>query len=346
MERIIDLRSDTVTHPTEKMRQAMAAAPVGDDVYGEDPTVNRLEELAAQMVGKEAAMFVPSGTMGNLLALLSHTRPGDEVILESGSHIYNYEVGGLGAVAGLVPRLISAPDGIVRPGMLSQVLRRPDIHYPPTTLLCLENTHNLAGGVVTPPEVMAEVVAEARSFGLKVHLDGARVFNAAAYLKCPVTEITSLVDSVMFCLSKGLSAPVGSILAGSQEFIARARKFRKQLGGGMRQAGVLAAAGIIALEEMTQRLEEDHANARVLAEGLDKLGFGVDLTRVQTNIVFVTTPEGILAAELCSKLAPKGIRVTPRSENSIRFVTHRQITRDDIDYVLACIEEVCSDTKR
>lgn len=341
MERIIDLRSDTVTHPTESMRRAMAEAPVGDDVYGEDPTINRLEEIAAQIVGKEAALFVTSGTMGNLLALLSHTRPGDEVVLEAGAHIYNYEVGGLGAVAGLTPRLISTPDGIVRPGMLSKVLRRPDIHYPPTTLLCLENTHNMAGGVVTPPEVMAEVAAEARSFGLKVHLDGARVFNAATYLKRPVTDITSHVDSVMFCLSKGLSAPVGSILAGSAEFVARARKFRKRLGGGMRQAGILAAAGIIALEEMTKRLEEDHANARALAEGLAGLGFGVNLERVQTNIVFVTMPKGSMpAAQLCEALAPRGIRITPRSEDSIRFVTHRQITRDDVAYVLASIKDV------
>lgn len=342
LDRLIDLRSDTVTRPTEKMREAMAAAVVGDDVYGEDPTVNRLEELASGMVGKEAALFVPSGTMGNLLALLSHTRPGDEVALEAGSHIYNYEVGGLGAIAGLTPRLIFAPDGMVTADMFRSVLRGENIHFPSTRLLCLENTHNMAGGVVTPPEVMAEVFAAAREAGVKIHLDGARVFNAATYLGQPVTVITQWVDSVMFCLSKGLSAPVGSILAGDSEFIRRARKFRKQLGGGMRQAGVLAAAGIIALEEMTERLAEDHANARKLAEGLAELpGFEVELEKVQTNIVFAAmknTP--ILAPELCQRMRERGVVMMPRSEDSIRFVTHREVTAEDIDYVLSAIKEV------
>ncbi len=342
MDRIIDLRSDTVTKPTDDMREAMAQAVVGDDVYGEDPTINRLEALAAEMVGKEAALFVASGTMGNLLALLAHTRPGNEVILESGSHIYNYEVGGLAALAGLTPRLMHAPDGIVTGDLVRKAIRHKDLHYPEPALVCLENTHNMAGGIVTPPEVMEEAANAAREAGLPVHLDGARVFNAAAFLERPVTDITDHVDSVMFCLSKGLSAPVGSILAGSSEFIARARKFRKQLGGGMRQAGILAAAGIIALEKMTKRLADDHANARKLAEGLAALpGFVLDLANVQTNIVFAQMKgAGLSAADLCERVRSKGIVIMPRMEDSIRFVTHCQVTSEDIDYVLESVQQV------
>ncbi|HEV8524196.1 MAG TPA: threonine aldolase family protein, partial [Terriglobales bacterium] len=264
----VDLRSDTVTKPTAEMRRAMAEAEVGDDVYGEDPTVNRLEQRAAEIFGREAALFVPSGTMGNQVAIKVHTQPGQEVICEERAHIYNFEMAMLGAFSGCVPRPIYGEDGILTwPEVKKRIA--PKIYYRAQTgLVSLENTHNMAGGTVYRPEIGDEVCDGAHEAGIPVHLDGARIFNAAVGLGKPVAEITRKFDSVMFCLSKGLGAPVGSLLVGSQKFIEQARRVRKALGGGMRQAGVLAAAGLIALEKMPSRLQEDHANARFLAEGL------------------------------------------------------------------------------
>src|SRR2546423_5911472 len=274
MARTVELRSDTFTLPTESMRAAMAAAEVGDDVWDEDPTIHRLQERAAEMVGKEASLFVPSGTMGNLCALLSHTQPGQEVILEIDSHIFQNEVAGASVVGGLQLRPLDTPDGRLEPEAVRRAIRAPDIHEPSTGLLCLENTHNRKGGTCLSPKQTAALGDIAHEGGFPVHLDGARVFNAAVALRIDVRELTGPVDSVMFCLSKGLSAPVGSMLAGSRDFIGRTRRMRKMLGGGMRQAGVLAAAGLCALNEMVERLAEDHANARRLAQGLQGLAGG------------------------------------------------------------------------
>ncbi|MBX5477015.1 MAG: low-specificity L-threonine aldolase [Clostridia bacterium] len=335
----IDLRSDTVTTPTEEMRRAMAAAEVGDDVYGEDPTVNRLEEVAAERMGKEAALFVPSGTMANLVAVLSHTRRGDEVILEADSHVYYYEVGGLSAVAGAVPRLIQGRRGKFGPEDVRAAVRAPNIHFPRPSLLCVENTHNRAGGTVWTPEEVRAVAEAAHNLGLRVHMDGARVFNAAVALGRPVKEIVAPVDSVMFCLSKGLGAPVGSVLCGSSEFIAAARKYRKMLGGGMRQAGVIAAAGLVALETMVERLAEDHANARRLAEGLAGIpGFRVDLETVQTNMVMAdVSATGLDAPAVVERLAAEGVLTNAMDRHVVRFVTHKDVSAADIDAALAII---------
>lgn len=341
---IVDLRSDTFTQPTGKMREAMANAPVGDDVFEEDPTVNRLEELAAKMVGKEAALFVVSGTMGNLVATLTHTRPGDEVILGANSHIYGYEVGGMARIGGLMPRVVDDIDGVIRPEKVLKALRGENIHYPPTSLVCMENSHNMSGGRVTgvsETRALAEIVHEK---GLRLHMDGARVFNAAAALEVEVTELTRPVDSVMFCLSKGLSAPVGSILAGDSEFIARARKFRKILGGGMRQAGVIAAAGIIALEEMVDRLGEDHARATRLADGLANVsGVKVIPSNYQTNILLIDIAgTGLSAGQFVDSLGELGVRVLTRSDTSLRAVIHRHIDDEDIDQVIAAFRKVAA----
>src|SRR3990170_1113533 len=265
---VIDLRSDTVTQPTEEMRAAMAAAPVGDDVFSEDPTVNALEALAAEMVGKEAAVFVPSGTMGNLIAVMAHTQKGDAIILEGESHTYRFEVGGVAAVAGVLPLPVAGVRGYVPPGTVREAVRGPNIHIAPPRLLCLENTHNRSGGTPFGPQEMDAVTGVARELGLAVHLDGARIFNAAVACGVPAPALTRGVDSVMFCVSKALSAPVGSLVCGSGEFVARARRFRKMVGGGMRQAGVIAAAGIVALRTMVQRLGDDHAAARRLGGGV------------------------------------------------------------------------------
>src|SRR2546428_1165098 len=287
MPRIVELRSDTFTLPTESMRAAMAAAEVGDDVWDEDPTIHRLQRRAAEMVGKEASLFVPSGTMGNLCALLSHTQAGEEVILESDCHIFHSEVAGASVVGGLQLRPLESEDGRLQPEQVRGAIRQADIHQPRTRLLRLENTHNRKGGTCLSPSQTAALSAVAHEAGFPVHLDGARVFNAAVAQRVDVRELSGPVDSVMFCLSKGLSAPVGSMLAGSTAFIERARRMRKMLGGGMRQAGVLAAAGLCALNEMVDRLAEDHVNARRLAEGLQGLsGFDVDLSTVETNMVF------------------------------------------------------------
>jgi threonine aldolase len=325
----VDLRSDTVTKPTPAMRRAMAEAEVGDDVYGEDPTVNRLEQRAAEVFGREAAIFVPSGTMGNQIAIRIHTQHGQEVICDERAHIFNYEMAMLAAFSGCVARPIATPDGILR---WSDVSRRiaPKIYYRAATgLISLENTHNMAGGTVYPPEVADEICDRAHEAGIPVHLDGARIFNAAVALGKPVAEITHKFDSVMFCLSKGLGAPVGSLLVGSREFIERARIYRKALGGGMRQAGILAAAGLIALEQGPQELARDHENARYLARGLAQIrGVRLDPASVVTNIVvFDISASGLHSAELSKRLAARNVFANGISPEAMRFVTHRDVDR-------------------
>jgi threonine aldolase len=338
MSRIVELRSDTFTLPTESMRHAMAVADVGDDVWDEDPTVHRLQERAAEMVGMEAALFVPSGTMGNLCAVLSHTRAGDEVVLDAESHIFTSEVGGAAVVGGVQLRPLDAPDGRLTPGQVAAAIREPDIHHAPSALLCLENTHNRNGGVCLSPEQTRGLAEVAHQAGFPVHLDGARVFNAAVALRVDVQELTRPVDSVMFCLSKGLSAPVGSMLAGRRDFIERARRARKMLGGGMRQAGVLAAAGLCSLDEMVDRLAEDHANARRLALGLAGApGLQIDLDRVETNMVFADLQPPLDAARFERICGEQGIRVDHATPARVRMVTHRGVTADDVDYAVTAI---------
>jgi len=338
----IDLRSDTVTLPTDEMRKAMENAEVGDDVYQEDPTINQLEKLAATKVGKEAAIFVPSGTMGNLIAVLTHCQRAEEVILEAGSHMYYYEVGGISAVAGVIPRLIEGDKGILNLQKIKSIFREENIHYPKTTLICLENTHNKAGGTIVSPQITEEICQLAHQRNIQVHLDGARIFNAAIALNLEPAVLTKDVDSVMFCLSKGLGAPVGSILAGSRKFIEKARKQRKMLGGGMRQAGILAAAGIIALEKMVERLEEDHKNARILGEGLSSIKrIRVDLETVQTNMVYFNLQEsGMDTFQFLSKLAKYNILGAPRPPTKVRLVTHYGITKEDIFTTIMAIKNI------
>jgi threonine aldolase len=334
----IELRSDTFTLPTEAMRQAMAEAEVGDDVWDEDPTVHRLQELAARMVGKEAALFVPSGTMGNLCAVVSHTRPDDEVLLESESHIFHSEVGGGAVVGGVQYRPLESSDGRLRPDQVKEAIRPDDIHEPRTGLLCLENTHNRRGGTCLSPAQTRALSEVAHAGGFPVHLDGARVFNAAVAQSVDVRELTGPVDSVMFCLSKGLSAPVGSMLAGDRAFIERARRVRKMVGGGMRQAGVIAAAGICALTEMVDRLAEDHANARRLAEGIAGLpGITVDLARVETNMVFLDCRPPLTARRFIQQCAAQGVLADSASPSRVRLVTHRGVSRDEVEAAIRTI---------
>ena len=286
--KLIDLRSDTVTKPTEKMRKAMYKAEVGDDVYRDDPTIIELEYKAAKKLGKEAALFVPSGTMGNQVAVLTHTQRGEEIILEENSHIFINEVGGIAILAGVQAKTLKGVSGALNVNDVENAIREEDIHYPKTSLICIENTHNKAGGKVIPIENMKSIYELGKKHSIPIHLDGARIFNASTYLNVDVKEIAQFADSINFCLSKGLCAPIGSVLVGSNEFINKARKNRKLLGGGMRQAGILAAAGIIALDEMTLRLQEDHENAKNLAEGLAEIpGIHLDVEGVQTNIIMV-----------------------------------------------------------
>ncbi len=335
---------DTSTVPSEAMRQAIYHAEVGDDVYGEDPTVNQLEAEAAALMGKEAALFVASGTMGNLTALLSQTRRGEEVVLEAESHIYYYEAGGLSTVAGLLPRLVEGERGVLRPERVEAALRGPDDHFPPTSLLCVENTHNRAGGTITPPEVMRQLRALCDRRGLRMHLDGARIFHAAVALEQPVTAFTAHADTVMFCLSKGLGAPVGSMLAGDRPTIERARRARKMLGGGMRQAGVLAAAGLVALREGIEELANDHAKARRLAEVLAEIpGIEIDMAQVQTNMVLVDlSPSGRTAHEVGEALERQGIKVSTRPPSRLRMVAHRDFPAEKIPEVAAALAEALS----
>jgi threonine aldolase len=333
----IDLRSDTVTWPTQAMRDAMARAPVGDDVYGDDPTINELEALAARKVGKEAALFVPSGTFGNQLALFTWCQRGSEVVLGEQCHIIQHEAGAASIIAGVQTRTVDAPDGILPPEQIRSRIRGVDIHYPPTSLICLENAHS--SGRVLPLSYLSEVAALAKSAGLPIHLDGARLFNAAASLGVDAAEIASKVDSVMFCLSKGLCAPVGSMLAGTRDFVASARRKRKPMGGGMRQAGILAAAGIIALEEMTKRLSEDHENARRLAARLASIpGIQVRKENLDINMVFLSLPAWVDGLDLTSCLAEGGILANPPEGGFMRFVTHYWVDREAVDRTAARVE--------
>ena len=340
---IIDLRSDTLTHPTETMRTAMAQADVGDDVFGEDPTVNRLEKLTAERIGKEAAVFVPSGTMGNLISMLSHCARGDEVILGDQSHIFLNEVGGIAALGGIQPHILpNEPDGTLNLKTLENSIRARDLHYPPTRLIALENTHNFCMGSPITPEYMTRVGDLARKHNLKVHVDGARIFNAAVALETDVKDLTEETDSVMFCLSKGLSAPVGSLTCGTEDFIQSARKWRKMVGGGMRQAGPLAAAGIIALNDLVDRLKEDHANARTLAEGLSSLkGMVIDLELIKTNIIFFSLKHPSLSPEsFMDGLEAKGIKILMTHPGIFRAVLHREVSSSQIEQVLSISDEL------
>ena len=326
---MIDLRSDTVTKPTPAMRQAMMEAEVGDDVYGEDPTVNRLEQRAAEITGKEAALFVPTGTMGNTIAVKIHTEHGQEVICDARAHLLNYELAMLAWFSGCVARPIAGEDGLLTWEQIKREIRPPGPHWAPTGLIEIENTHNMAGGTVYPLSAIREICAGAHERGLKVHMDGARVFNASAATGVPVRDIVAPADTVMFCLSKGLGAPVGSLLAGTADAIARGRLYRKRLGGGMRQAGVLAAAGLVALEETPKRLADDHNNAKFLAEGLARLrGFQVDPAKVVTNIVvFNVSGTKLPSAEISVRLKQRGVLINPINEREMRAVTHYDVDR-------------------
>jgi threonine aldolase len=339
---IVDLRSDTVTRPTPAMRRAMAEAEVGDDVYGEDPTVNQLEKRAAEIFGREAALFVPTGSMGNLLAIKTWTRPGMEVICERRAHIANYELAAMSAIAGCLPYTASAPGGILTWELIEPLIRPKVYYYAQTGLVELENTSNMHGGTIYPPEVTQEICERAHAVGLPVHLDGARIFNAAVALGRDVREITRHFDSVMFCLSKALGAPVGSMLVGSDEFIRKARIGRKLLGGGMRQVGVLAAAGLVALEESPKILHRDHENARYLAEGLAQIpGISTDAKSVVTNIVIFSVAEtGFSAAAICDELTRQGVLSGARDKFTIRMVTHYDVDRAGIDRALAAMRAV------
>ncbi len=343
MVRTIDLRSDTVTHPTDSMRRAMAAAEVGDDVYGEDSTVNRLEERAAELIEREAAVFVPSGTMGNQIAVHLHCHPGSEVVGEAGCHVFNFEMGAMAAISGALPRPVAGDRGILAPGALERAIQPAAGYRTPTRLIVLENTHNLAGGRVTPPQRMAELVAVARRHQLPVHLDGARIHNAAAALGVPPARLAEGCDTVMFCLSKGLAAPVGSVLVGNRAAMTEARRIRKMLGGGMRQAGVLAAAGLVAFDEMLPRLAEDHATARRLAELLAELpGVVLDPAMVDTNIVFLHLAKdaALSARELAARLETEGVRAHALGPDSIRMVTHYEITMADVEKAAAAVRRL------
>jgi threonine aldolase len=342
--KVIDLRSDTVTLPSPAMRRAMFEAELGDDVYGEDPTVNLLEAISADCMGKEAALLVPSGTMANLVCLLAHCARGDEVIMGHIAHTFLFEAGSSAAVGGIHPRTVpNQPDGTLDLTDIESALRDPgNVHYPRSRLICLENTHNRCSGAVLTPEYMAQVRALADRHGLAIHLDGARIFNAAVALGVEPSVLARDADSVSFCLSKGLSAPVGSLVCGSERFIRQARRQRKMLGGGMRQAGVLAAAGILALETMVDRLEQDHANAKRLAQGLATLpGSVIDPARVQTNIViFELAPGALSPLDLVKALAARGVRLGAIGGRRLRAVTHYGITEEDIDRALFAVQEV------
>ncbi|HDR14616.1 MAG TPA: low-specificity L-threonine aldolase [Desulfobacteraceae bacterium] len=343
--RRIDLRSDTVTLPTDSMRRAIAEAELGDDVFGEDPTVNRLEERAAELSGKEAALFVASGTMANLVCELTHCGRGDEMILGDQSHILHYEQGGCAALGGIHPRAVrNLPDGTLPLDEVEAVVRDDNVHFPRTKLVVVENTHNRCNGMPLDAAYMAGIGSLVRRFGLKLHVDGARIFNAAVALGVPAAELASEADSIVFCLSKGLAAPAGALVCGPSDFIAEARRNRKILGGGMRQAGVLAAAGLVALDEMIDRLAEDHANARRLAEGLCEIpGVVIDLSFVKTNIVFMDLAENLPdAPEFASMLAAEGLLILPLGPGKLRAVTHYRITSEDIEEALVVFKRVCS----
>jgi threonine aldolase len=340
----IDLRSDTVTRPTAEMRAAMAAAEVGDDVYGEDPTINRLESRAAEVFQKEAALFVPTGTMGNVIAIKLNTSHGEEVLCEAHSHVLDWELSMMAWFAGCLARSVPTPDGILHWEQIEPALRRPGAHNATTTLIVIEDTHNMAGGTVYPQPVIDEICGEAHALGLKVHMDGARVFNASVASGLPVSRIARDVDTVMFCVSKGLGAPVGSLLVGSAEAIKRAHGFRKRLGGGMRQAGILAAAGLIALEQMPRRLAEDHRNANLLADGLATIPhIRFERSLVQTNIVIFDVAElGLAAEEFTAALKQRGVLASVVGRSRVRLVTHFDVTREQCAKAIGLIAEVAA----
>ena len=333
------MRGDWAAPPTDAMRRAMAEAEVGDDNSHEDPTVLKLEQMAAELFGKEDALFVPSGTMGNLVSILAQAAHGEEIITGNAAHTFVYEVGGAAAIGGNPYHTVPNDRlGMMDPEDVRAAIRPANIHFPRTALLLLENTHNLRGGTVLTPGQMASLIDVVRPHGIRVHLDGSRIFNAAVALNCPVAELTADVDSLTFCLTKGLSAPFGAMVVGSREFIAVARHKRKLLGGGMRQAGVMAAAGVVALEEMVDRLAEDHATARCLAEGLaDMPGLNVDLDTVQTNLVFVDTNGTRPAPEIAARLASDGVRTNVFTDTRLRFATHYCIDMQDIERVLQSV---------
>jgi threonine aldolase len=339
---VIDLRSDTVTKPTAEMRSAMANAEVGDDVFMDDPTINRLQERAAQIFKKDAALFVPSGTMGNQIAIRVHTSPGQEVITEGHAHIFEFEMAAMAAISGVLARPLPAPDGILDWEIIRPAIR-PKIYYRAQTgLIALENTHNMAGGTVYSKQQIDDICFKAHEAGLPVHMDGARIFNAATVLNCDVAGLTAACDSVMFCLSKGLAAPVGSMLVGSREFVERARSVRKMLGGGMRQAGVLAAAGLIALEKMPARLLEDHINARLLANLLSEVScLDLEPSKALTNIVMAgISRTRFVSEELALLLKQQGVLITTVDPRKIRLVTHNDVNRDQILQAAGVIKEI------
>ena len=340
----IDLRSDTVTQPSDEMRRAMADAEVGDDVYGEDPSINRLQERAADLLGKEAGLLMASGTMSNLVAALTHCQRGDEIVMGDQAHMFWNESAGASALAGAQIRQVpNDSQGRIDPDDLRGAIRpKGNVHMPPTTLVCLENTHNRCSGGVLTPEDTKRVADVAHAAGAQVHLDGARIFNAAVALEVPAKALVQDVDDVSFCLSKGLSCPVGSVLCGSKEFIERAHKWRKMVGGGMRQAGILAAAGLVALDGMVDRLAEDHANARRLAQGLANIdGISVDPDSIHTNIVIFDIDQAVgTANQVIDALAEEGVLVTYPGQQSLRMVTHRHIGGADIDDALGRVSSV------
>src|SRR5271167_550739 len=341
---VIELRSDTFTKPSPEMRRAMFEAEVGDDVYGEDPTINRLEKRAAEISGREAALFVPSGTMGNQIAIKLHTHHGQEVICEERGHVFNYEMAMMAHFSGVVPRTVWAEDGILTWEHVKSKLKTKSYHAAKTGLVSLENTHNMAGGTITPPEIFDEVCDHSHAEGLPVHLDGARVFNAAVALGAPVAQLTAKADTVMFCLSKGLGAPVGSLLVGGAELMDRGRIYRKALGGGMRQAGILAAAGLIAIEQGPQKLKHDHLNARFLAEGLARIpGVKINPDNVQTNILICdVSGTGMTSTELSRKLAERNVLANGVSPQLIRFVTHLDVSREQCAEALDILAVICA----
>src|SRR5437667_4261848 len=338
----IDLRSDTVTKPSAEMRRAMAEAEVGDDVFIEDPTINKLQERAAEIFGRQAALFVPSGSMGNLTCILAQTQQGEGVICEESGHVYNYEMASMSAIGGVLPRLVLGEDGILSWQSISKAIR-PKVYYrSQTALIALENTHNMAGGTVYPTKLSEEICDRAHDAGIPVHLDGARIFNAAAYLGEDVADMTKEFDSIQFCLSKGLGAPVGSMIVGSREFIERCRSIRKMLGGGMRQAGVLAAAGLIALEKGWKRLWMDHENAERLARGLAAIpGITLNVDKVQTNIViFSVEGSGWSSSDFLQTLAKRSVLAVPVDNERVRMVTHLDVDRNDVEKAAATVQEV------
>lgn len=339
--RIVDLRSDTVTKPTEEMLLAMKNAVIGDDHYLEDPTVTELEELAAAKLGKEAGLFVTSGTMGNLVSVLTHTQRGDAVILEAEAHVYRCETAHLAAVSGVMPKRVKGNKGVLDPADVEEAIFAEEVIYPRTSLICIENTHNAAGGTCITPEQMSPLRNVANRHKIAIHVDGARIFNAAIALHLDPKELAKDADSLTFCLSKGLACPFGSVIVASKEFIKHARKNRQMVGGGMRQAGIMAAAGLVALNTMISRLSEDHENSRRLAEGLVKIGFEIDMETVQTNMVFLQVPLGMMdPKKFVQELDKLGVRLNPPIGRRIRMVTHYGITREDIEYTLQAAEEI------